>query len=146
MSYFLLLDASLPEVESDPSQLFTGLLLSSDAFPIWIPHFRQQSLLLWRNKPQVRLEEKKGLHWSSSTWLNLLSSILRKDIIPLFINLLYFEEPMVEVFRFEELRFRSKPQEPQLHQKRWSKDQLLQNRTCKQRRIDYATIGIHRWK
>lgn len=24
---------------------------------------------------------------------------------------------MVEVFRFEELRFRSKPQEPQLHQK-----------------------------
>ena len=40
--------------------------------------------------------------------------MLKKEMIPLFIDFPYLE-PMVEVFRLQELRFSSYPQEPQLH-------------------------------
>jgi hypothetical protein len=75
---------------------------------------RQRSAVLRWNKPQEFLE-KKGMHWNSSTWVNLLSSMKKNEMIPLFMDFPYLE-PIDEVFRLEELKFNSYPQIPQLHQ------------------------------
>lgn len=55
------------------------------------------------------------MHWSSSTWVNRLSSTWKNEMIPRFMDFPYLE-PIVEVFRLEELKFNSYPQVPQLQQ------------------------------
>lgn len=132
MSYFKLLaplelgDNSAPSDTSGKEEV-----KPSYAFPIWLPHFRQRSLVLRRNKPHECLW-KWGTHCISSTWVNLLSSILKNEMIPRFMDFPYFD-PMDVVFRFEEDRFSSYPQEPQLQ--KIDKDKVLQwqpkeNKNC----------------
>lgn len=108
MSYFLLLEISLLEGVSDPSVIrwMEEALFRSEATPIRFPHFRHSSFVLWRKKPQECLAIKLGKQLNSSTWLNRLSSMEKNDMIPFLIDLPYLE-PMVDVFRLDEFRFKS---------------------------------------
>lgn len=106
MSYFTPLDTLELGDDSSPS-VTRGKeeVKPLYAFPIWLPHLRQRSFVLRRNKPHECLW-KCGAHWISSTWVNLLSSILKNDMIPRFMDFPYFD-PIDVVFRFDDDRFSS---------------------------------------
>jgi hypothetical protein len=80
---------------------------------VWPPHFRQSSRVLFLKKLHERLERKYGVQLTSSACVKRLSSIAKKETTP-FLMCLPYLDPMLAVFRVEELKFNAKPQYPQL--------------------------------